>query len=122
MISFKEYLNENPISLKQRAGRSRAMKRHSGLIKMKRKFKEKTKATRDELMIRAERQARRHIRDEMCGEKNYRDLSDVQKTIVDKKVELRKGKMKILAMKYLKKVKEDEKKRIAKKKLLSQTS
>jgi hypothetical protein len=122
MISFSQYIAENPISLKQRSGRSRAMKRHSGLIKMKKKLSDRTRATRDELMIRAERQARRSIRDEMCGEENYRDLSDVRKLVIDKKVELKKNKMKLLAQKLFKKVTEDEKRRLERKKTAATTA
>ena len=122
MMSFSQFVNEDVSSFRQRMDRSRAMKRHSGLIKSGRKFKEKRKVSREELVIRAERQARRLIRDKICGENNYRDLSPMQKIKVDKKIEMYKPKMKILARKLLPKVIEDEKIRIEKKKALSQTT
>ena len=113
MITFKEYLNESSMTFKQRMQRGRVMKRMQPEMKRKRRLAAKRKASPDKLLLRAERTAKEIIRNQIAG-KTYQTLSDIKKQIVDRKVEMKKTKIKILARKLLPQIKEKENERIKK--------
>lgn len=112
MMSFAEFIGER-VGMRQRSGRSRAMIRSSKKIQLKRKLAAKKRAPLDKLMLRAEKQARTLVRNKLAGQ-DYMSLSQSQKILVDRKMETKKAKIKLLAKKLLPKVKEAEEKRLLK--------
>ena len=114
-MSFKEYFEEQTVRMRQRSGRSRAMVRSSNKIQLKRKLASRKKATPDKLLLRAQKRARTLVRNELAGQ-DYMSLTQAQKIVIDRKVEMKKAKIESIARKLLPKVKEDEEKRLLKRK------
>ena len=110
-MTFKAYLEEQPVKLRQRAGRSRAMIRSSNKIQFKRAISAKKRAPLKKLMLRAEKQARTLLQKHFAGQ-DYMSLSQTEKIAIDRKINGKKLLLKQVAKKLLPKVKEAEEKRL----------
>ena len=112
MIGFKEYLSEKPLTPQQRIARGRIMKRLAPKLAMKRKIAAKKKANPEKLKARAMKQARDVVRAKFVKGKKYDDLSNSEKSQVDKKVEKKQAMIKKIAKKLLPKIKKAEAERV----------
>ena len=112
MISFKEHLLEEPLTVQQRMKRSRTMKRLSKKISAKRKIAMKKKATTEKLEKRAQKKARDLVRQKFMKGKSYNDLSNAEKIQLDKKVEKKKALISKLAKRILPKIRKAEGERL----------
>tara|TARA_R110000851_G_scaffold12674_12_gene43854 strand:- start:12092 stop:12463 length:372 start_codon:yes stop_codon:yes gene_type:complete len=112
MIGFKEYLSEKPLTPQQRIARGRIMKRLAPKLAMKRKIAAKKKANPEKLKARAMKQARDVVRAKFVKGKKYDDLSNSEKSQVDRKVEKKQAMIKKIAKKLLPKIKKAEAERV----------
>ena len=112
MIGFKEYLSEKPLTPQQRIARGRIMKRLAPKLAMKRKIAAKKKANPEKLKARAMKQARDVVRAKFVKGKKYIDLSNSEKSQVDRKVEKKQAMIKKIAKKLLPKIKKAEAERV----------
>ncbi|HCY82174.1 MAG TPA: hypothetical protein DHV22_11500 [Xanthomarina gelatinilytica] len=116
MIGFKEYLVENPLTVRQRNKKRIIMKRASKKMEITRRINAKRKATHEQLKRRAIMQAKTILRNKFLEGKGvtFGNLSDVQKRVLDRKVDLRVMELKAIARKLLPKIKEQENLRLQK--------
>ena len=112
MIGFKEYLSEKPLTPQQRIARGRIMKRLAPKLAMKRKIAAKKKANPEKLKARAMKQARDVVRAKFVKGKKDIDLSNSEKSQVDRKVEKKQAMIKKIAKKLLPKIKKAEAERV----------
>ena len=119
MIGFKEHIELEEDSLdevltkQQRIKRGRLMKRMAKRIAIKRKRKLKKRATKDELMNRAKKLARKKLAKKYLKGKDLSKLTFADRERVEKKL---KGKSKVItriAKKLLKQVKAADVARVA---------
>ena len=115
MITFKEHVEEidEVLTKQQRIKRGRLMKRMAKRIAIKRKRKLKKRATKDELMNRAKKLARKKLAKKYLKGKDLSKLTFADRERLEKKL---KGKSKVItriAKKLLKQVKAADVARVA---------
>jgi hypothetical protein len=101
-------LNEKPLDPQQRRKRAIQMKRLAPKIAIKRKIALRKKASGDNLIKRAEKQAKNLIRKKMTKGKDYKSLPYQARINIDKMVERKKGLIAKIAKKLLPKIKKQE--------------
>lgn len=124
MMSFIQYLVENPLTVRQRNKKRLIMKRASKKMEITRRINAKRKATYEQLKRRAIMQAKTILRNKFLEgkEMTFGDLSDIQKRVLDRKVDSRVMELKAIARKLLPKIKEQESLRLQKLKNNAATS
>jgi hypothetical protein len=124
MMSFIQYLVENPLTVRQRNKKRLIMKRASKKMEITRRINAKRKATYEQLKRRAIMQAKTILRNKFLEgkEMTFGDLSDIQKRVLDRKVNSRVMELKAIARKLLPKIKEQESLRLQKLKNNAATS
>ena len=115
MITFKEHVEEidEVLTKQQRIKRGRLMKRMAKRIAIKRKRKLKKRATKDELLNRAKKLARKKLAKKYLKGKDLSKLTFADRERLEKKL---KGKSKVItriAKKLLKQVKAADVARVA---------
>ena len=123
-MSFIQYLVENPLTVRQRNKKRLIMKRASKKMEITRRINAKRKATYEQLKRRAIMQAKTILRNKFLEgkEMTFGDLSDIQKRVLDRKVDSRVMELKAIARKLLPKIKEQESLRLQKLKNNAATS
>ena len=116
MITFKQYLVENPLTVRQRNKKRLIMKRASKKMEITRRINAGKKATLEQLKRRAIMQAKTILRNKFLEGKGvtFGNLTDVQKRVLDRKVDLRHVELESIARKLLPKIKEQENIRLQK--------
>lgn len=117
MITFSEHCNlDEALSVRQRLNKGRTLKRNEFKMKLKKKQAENKKAPYSTLQRRAIMQAKTIIRKKILDEAGvkYSDLNDVQKKKLDHKLEMKMGKIKLIAQKLMPKIKQEEAERVSK--------
>ena len=124
MMTFIQYLVENPLTVRQRNKKRLIMKRASKKMEITRRINAKRKATYEQLKRRAIMQAKTILRNKFLEgkEMTFGDLSDIQKRVLDRKVDSRVMELKAIARKLLPKIKEQESLRLQKLKNNAATS
>lgn len=108
-------LDEAPLTIAQRRQRAITMRRYRAKIAAARNRMRKRLANKEKLMKRARKKAIQIIRQKVAGSKgaSYNDLSYAEKSIIDAKVQKRKGAIERIAKRLLPKMAKLDRARIA---------
>lgn len=108
-------INESkPLTLQQRIKRARLMKKLAPKLMRGRKIKEKKKASQEQLLKRARKEAIRILKKKFGGQKgaSYSDLSPTEKMAIDKMLANKSGAIEKIAKRLLPKTRQKEDERI----------